>query len=198
MQNDLQSIKSHYTQADLNTTILTALQHAGKDIEALTRDDISVFDEFHIGGRRATRALAQLIAPLSDKIMLDVGCGVGGPARTLAAEFGCQVIGLELVDAYCQAAHMLTSRVGLDDKVSFQPGSALDLPFDDRSFDIVWTQHLSMNIEDKIQLFSEIGRVLRPGGGWALCMKPVLGPFPPSISPCLGRETPRSVFYSPL
>jgi ubiquinone/menaquinone biosynthesis C-methylase UbiE len=100
--------------------------------------------------------------------VLDVGSGLGGPARTLAAEFGCSVTGIDLTEEFCRAAEMLTERVGLSDKVKFNVGSALEMPFDNNSFDVVWTQFAGMNIADKDKLYAEFRRVLRPGGVLAL------------------------------
>lgn len=159
---------NHYGQDNLEAIILTSLENAGKNVNTLTREDIATFDEFHFGGRTETRALAELAQLEKGMRVLDVGSGVGGAARTLAGEFGCQVTGLELTEAFCRAAEMLTDRVSLSDKVSFHQGSALDMPFEEGSFDAVWLQHVSMNIEDKGQLFCEIQRVVRSGGRLAI------------------------------
>ena len=158
------SINRQYGQPDLGAKLLTALQAAGKDIDALTPADLAPFEEIHIRGREATRELAQLSQLREGMEVLDVGSGLGGPARTLASEFGCQVTGIDLTENYCQAAEMLTARLGLDDKVTIQQGSALDMPFDDEAFDAVWMQHMAMNIADKDHLYSEVRRVLRLGG----------------------------------
>ena len=163
-----ESVNRYYGQPDLSAKILAALQRAGKDLDGLTRDDLAPFDEFHIRGRAATTELAAAAGLREGTAVLDVGSGIGGPARTLAAEFGCQVTGLDLTEEYCQAAAMLTERVGLSDKVSIRHGNALKMPFDDETFDQVWMQHTWMNIEDKGRLFGEIRRVLRPGGRLAL------------------------------
>lgn len=161
------SINQQYGQTDLGSRILTTLQNAGKNIDALTRAELSTFDEFHIGGVAETRKLATF-ANFRDGIhVLDVGSGIGGPARTLAAEYGCQVTGLDLTEEFCRAAEMLTARVGLAEQVSFRQGNALDMPFDDSAFDAVWTQFAGMNIEDKPRLYSQIRRVLRNGGIFA-------------------------------
>ncbi len=100
--------------------------------------------------------------------VLDVGGGLGGPARTIASEIGCQVTVLDLTEEYCRVGEMLTARTGLSDRVAFRHGDALAMPFADGSFDAVWTQHATMNIEDKEGLYAEIHRVLRPGGRHAL------------------------------
>lgn len=163
-----ETITNHYGQNDLEEKVLSALENAGKDINTLSRDDIASFDEFHFGGRAETRALARLAELEKGMHVLDVGSGVGGAARTLAGEFGCQVTGLDLTEAFCRAAEMLTNRVGLGDIVSFHQGSALDMSFEDESFDAAWLQHVSMNIEDKRQLFGEIQRVIRSGGRLAI------------------------------
>ena len=162
------AINRYYGQPDLSANILDALQRAGKDLNALTRDDLAPFDEFHIRGRAATMELASAAALREGMAALDVGSGVGGPARTLAAEFGCHVTGLDLTEEYCRAAEMLTDHVGLSEKVTIRQGNALEMPFEDGAFDVVLMHHTAMNIEDKERLFDEIRRVLRPGGRVAL------------------------------
>lgn len=164
MQTYEQSIAETYARPDLETIILTAYENAGKDLDRLTRADISTFDEFHIEGLEATRELARLAKLEHDTRVLDVGSGVGGPARTLAAEFDCTVTGIDLVEEYCSVAEMLTDRVGLSERATFHHQNALDLSFEDATFDVVWLQHVSMNIEDKPRLFEELHRVLESDG----------------------------------
>ncbi len=161
-------INNQYGQTDLSARILSRLQRAGKNLDALTLDDLASFDQLHAGGRAATRALAQMANLRPGMRVLDIGSGVGGPARTLAAEYGCQVVGLDLTETFCEAAEMLTRKVGLGNQATFKQGSALDLPFDDGSFDAVWTQNTIMNINDKAKVFAEAHRVLRPRGILAL------------------------------
>lgn len=180
------AINKQYGQADLSAKILDTLDGVGKDLNALTLDDLALFDQLHAGGREATRALAKMAGLRPGMKVLDIGSGVGGPARTLAAEFGCQVIGLDLTETFCEAAEILTARVGLADRVTFRQGSALDLPFDDESFDAVWTQNTIMNVADKAQLFNEAHRVLRLKGVLAL-EAIMMGPLP---------EIPYPVFWA--
>lgn len=161
-------ITDHYGQSNLETKILSDLEKAGKNINSLTRNDIASFDEFHFGGRVETRTLANLARLKKGMHVLDVGSGIGGAARTLAGEFGCQVTGLDLTEEYCRTAEMLTNLVGLGDRVAFHQGSALDMTFKDESFDAAWLQHVSMNIENKRQLFDEIHRVIHSGGRLAI------------------------------
>lgn len=167
MTRNEQLVNEHYGLIDISARILEGLLSAGKDIHNLTRDDLASFDEFHAGGRESTRELARLAALSPGTKVLDVGSGIGGPARTLAAEFGCSVRGVDLTDEYCRAARMLTEKLGMSEQVGFQCGNALRMPFEDASFDIVWSQNTLMNVEDKLQLFREVARVLRPGGCFA-------------------------------
>ncbi len=159
-----QSLQNHYSQTRLIDTILKALRDAGLDPDNLTRDDLSLLDEFHIRGQAATRDLAPLAQLSAAHQVLDLGCGVGGPARLLAAQYGCQVVGLDLVEAYCEAATELTRRVGQAGEVQFRQGDMRAMPFASASFDRVWSQHTQMNIPDKAAMAREVRRVLRPGG----------------------------------
>ncbi len=164
----LKSMNAHYSHAELTDRIRTSFEQGGKDLGSLTRDDLTVFDEFHVKGRSATRELADIAGIPEGIRLLDIGCGVGGPARTLAAERGCRVIGLEIVEEYCRAAHRLTASVHLDNRVAYTNGNAGELPFAGGVFDMVWIQHVTMNIEQKRRLFKEIRRVLRTKGRIAM------------------------------
>ena len=198
-----QSISDQYGQSDLSSKILTALQDAGKDIDSLTTNDLSSFDQHHSGGLAATRELASLVGLREGIRVLDVGSGVGGPARTLATEYGCDVTGIDLTEEYCLAAEMLTARLGLEARVRFHCGSALDMPFDDGTFDVVWMQNSSMNIPDKENLYSEVRRVLRIGGSLATQdvlsgpVEPLYYPVPwaadSSLSSMIGAEDLRNL-----
>lgn len=195
MTDYVKSINDQYSQANLEANILAALERGGKDIEALTREDITSFDEFHIRGRKATRELAGLVDLQRNTRVLDLGCGIGGAARTLAAEFECEVTGLDLVKEYCRTAEMLTDRVGLSDRVSFRHGDAMDMPFDDASFDVVWSQHTIMNIEDKARLFDRVRRVLRPEGRFVL-FEVCAGSAAPSYFPVPWANEPSISFLT--
>lgn len=164
VENYEQAINAHYGKPALDAKILAALVAAGAGLGPLTRESLGDFDEFHYGGVKETRALARLARLPPGHHLLDVGCGLGGPARTLAAEFGCTLIGLDLSEDFCQAAEMLTLRLGLGGQVSFRQGNALHIPFDDATFDLVWMQHVAMNVPDKHRLFQQLNRVLKPGG----------------------------------
>ncbi len=164
----MEPVAAHYAHQGLEQRLLSALVAAGLDIDRLEIADLAPIDEFHIGGRRATLEFAQQLR-LSDGLqVLDVGCGLGGASRCLASEFGCQVTGIDLSEEYCQVASMFAQRLGLASRVSYRQSNALDLPFADSSFDLLWTQHASMNIADKTGLYTEMWRVRKPGGRLAI------------------------------
>ncbi len=158
------SVQRHYTRSDLADRIFDALRRAGADLDALRVDDLGPIDEFHIRGREATTELADLGALSPGTSVLDVGCGIGGPSRALAVGYGCRVTGIDLVSEYCRVAELLALRACRDQWVRYAQASALDLPFADGTFDVAWTQHASMNIEDKPRLYGEMFRVVKPGG----------------------------------
>lgn len=158
------SVGEHYGFGGVLERVLEGLKRAGKDIDALSIDDLAPIDEFHTRGRDSTLELTALAQLQPTHQVLDVGCGLGGSARHIACEFECQVTGLDLTQEYVEVANELTRIVGLSDRVHCVQGSALDQPFADDSFDVVWTEHAQMNIEDKERFYAEIGRVLRPGG----------------------------------
>ncbi|MDH3942877.1 MAG: methyltransferase domain-containing protein [Anaerolineae bacterium] len=164
MNDRAENVVRHYATGDIRARILKALEDSGVDLEAVSREDLGKFDHMHFGGLDATREMAALVGLTPGMRVLDVGSGVGGPARTLAAEYGCTVVGLDLTEEYVLAAEMLTEMVGLDDQVSFRQGDALEMPFDDGEFDVVWFQSSMMNIPQKERLIGQTRRVLRPGG----------------------------------
>jgi len=160
----MDDVARHYGLADLLNTILDRLADSGKDLNALESDDLAAVDEFHIRGREATVELASLASARSNERVVDVGSGLGGSSRYLAAEHACRVDGVDLTPEYCEVARELTRRVRLTERVEFHCASALAMPFDDQTFDLAWTQHVQMNIADKAGLYREIHRVLKPGG----------------------------------
>jgi SAM-dependent methyltransferase len=190
-----ESVQAHYTRSDLGSLILAALEKAGKDLNRLTPEDLAPIDEFHIRGRAATLELARAASVDSGKHLLDVGSGVGGTSRCLAREFGCRVTGIDLTDEYCRAAAMLSDRIGLAELVDYRQGDATNLPFPDASFDIVWTEHVAMNIPDKPKLYQEMYRVLKPGGTLAI-YDILAGPSGPVLFPVPWARSPESSFLA--
>ena len=163
-----QAVADHYGKRDLAQTILAALRAAGKDVDRLTIDDLAPVDEFHTGGRNASARLAQLAEVKAGQRVLDVGCGIGGPSRYLASTFGCEVTGIDLTAEFVEVAIMLAERTGFSGKVTYRQGNALDLPFPDAAFDLVWSQNAAMNIEDRARLYGEMRRVLKTSGRLAI------------------------------
>ncbi len=161
-------VASHYTQTGLSLAIQTALKSVVGDERSASIDDLAPVDEFHIGGRGASQHLFdQLDLSPADRV-LDVGAGIGGTARFVAHTYGSKVTGIDLTPEFCSVAGELTGLVGLSELVSVEQGSALDMPYDDNSFDAAYMMHVGMNISDKPALFLEIRRVLRPGGVFAI------------------------------
>ena len=187
---------SHWEREHLAESILAALTAAGKDIDVLTIDDLAVTDQFHGGGKPATLRLARLLGARAGMRVLDVGGGLGGPARTLAAEFGCHVTVVDLTESFVRAARELTARLRLADRVSHLVGNALDLQVEPGTFDVVWTQNSGMNIADKERLYAGFHRVLRPGGLLAL-QEPMAGPTQPPVFPLLWARDASTSFLRP-
>lgn len=195
-------VSARYTFDDLEEHILNGLRVAGIDSEHVTIETLAPADQLHSGGLRATLEMIILSEGAGDRA-LDVGGGLGGPARALASRTGRHVTVLDLTPAFLKAGAALTARMGLSDRVIFQQGDALAMPFADGSFDLVWTQHASMNITDKKRLYDEIYRVLRPGGRFILHdhmagpVQPLHFPVPwasePSISHLIAPEEARDL-----
>jgi len=162
------AVARHYGRDGLIRRLLVALSEAGKDIEHLSIDDLAPVDEFHSRRRRATEELARLLAPTATDRVVDIGSGLGGPARYLAATYGCRVSGVDLTPEFVAAATELTRRSGLAGMVDFQVGSALALPLPDAGFDLGWTQNVAMNIADRARWYAEMHRALKPGGRLAI------------------------------
>ena len=161
-------IREHYSATGLTNRINAALSAAlatiAPESQALTVAQLAPLDQFHTRGILATGELAAAARLDPSTRVLDLGCGLGGPARYLAATFGCKVTGVDLSPAFIDAATYLTARCGLSDRATFQVGDALHLPFDDAFFDAVFLQHVAMNIEDRTALYAGVHRILAHGG----------------------------------
>jgi ubiquinone/menaquinone biosynthesis C-methylase UbiE len=184
-------VESYYTRGRLEDSILQALTRAGKDLANLTHGDLAALDEFHAGGREATQELAAQMELRPGLHLLDVGSGIGGPARFFAAEHGCRVTGVDLTEEFVFVSRSLTRRTKLDHAVEFLHGSALALPFGTANFDRAYTIHAGMNIADKLGLFREVRRVLKPEGLFAILdlMRTAEGPIRYPVPWALTKET---------
>jgi SAM-dependent methyltransferase len=162
------SLSAHYSAQDIEARILASLRAAGLNPdERLSPEDLAALDHFHTGGLHATRELVEDARIRAEDRVLDLGAGLGGAARLLAAEIGCRVDCIEMSADYCTGAALLNRLTGLQDRITVHPGSALELPFPDRTFDVVWMQNVGMNIQDKQMLYAEIARVLTKSGRFA-------------------------------
>lgn len=164
MTDSIIKVRERYNATGLTGRIKSVLTTLAPESETLTVAQLAPLDQFHTRGILATAELASAAGLDSSTRVMDLGCGIGGPARYLAATFGCEVTGIDLSSAFIDAATYLTARCGLADRVTFQVGDALHLPFADASFDAVFLQHVAMNIEDRGALYAEVRRILAPGG----------------------------------
>lgn len=162
------ALTAHYTTGTLRDSFMAGIRASGADPDALNFADIENGDEFHTGGGVATDALLAQV-PLSRGMrVVDIGCGVGGPARKLAHHHGCEVTGVDLTPEFVDLATDLSARCGLSALTRFRVGSATDLPVEDGSQDLALLLHVGMNIPDKQALMTEAFRVLTPGGHFAI------------------------------
>jgi SAM-dependent methyltransferase len=161
-------VREHYATASLGERVDAALARVGLSEGPIDWPALAPIDEFHTGGLAATREVVAALDPGPGDRILDVGSGLGGPARLIAAQRGCDVTGIDLTPEYVAVAERLTQRTGLGERVRFVCGDALELPFDDASFDAAITLHVAMNIADRARLYAAIRRVLAPGGRFAL------------------------------
>ena len=159
---------AEYATANLGERIVAALKDAGIPPEKWTPEILGPADQIHGGGLQQTQVHAALVSITSDMHLLDIGCGIGGPARYFATEFGCRVTGIDLTDEYIDAASLLTQKIGLSDRVAFDCGDATALPYDDASFDMAWALNVTMNIEDRAGFYAGVHRVLKPGGRFCI------------------------------
>jgi SAM-dependent methyltransferase len=181
-----EKVNRHYGWSGLMESIEAEIRRNGIEPTEVTVDELAPVDNYHWHRLAGTLALARAAAISATDHVLDVGGGIGGPARQLAHRFGCHVTVLDLTAEYCAVGQTLTSWTSLEDKVSFECASALAMPFADGSFDVAWTQHASMNIEDKARLYQEMARVVRVGGRLAF-FDVLAGPTSRSTSRSRGR-----------
>lgn len=164
----LSEAASHYQTFPARDAILAALARRGFAQDSLTPDRLAPFDQLHTGGAPATAALLARLSPKPDDHVLDVGSGLGGPARMLAAMAGCRVTGIDITPRFVADAAFFTDCTKQTQRVTFQEGSATALPFADRTFDAAWHIHMAMNVADKAAMYAEIFRVLKPGATLAI------------------------------
>lgn len=192
MGND---ITSHYTKGDLLVRLRQALLDDGADPDHPSLEALAPYDQFHGRGLEATIEIANMARISATDHVLDVGSGIGGPARYIAHHKGVRVTGIDLTTEFCEVARHLTQALGLADRVAFEQGDALAMPFDDATFDGAYSMNVSMNIEDKAAFYAEIHRVLRPGA-WLILSEIAQGPNQGLGFPTPWARTAASSFLS--
>lgn len=180
-------VEQHYSGDSLAERILSAASQTG--VTDFTPVALAPADEFHTGGLQSTRELANFAGLTPGTAVIDLGCGIGGPSRILASEFGCTVTGIDLTAEFIRTAQVLSVRCGLTDNPTFQQANALGLPFPDASFDVAWTQHVVMNIADRDTFYREAARVL-PAGARLVFFDILQGPAGPVHFPAPWARTP--------
>lgn len=179
------TVKAHYNPSNLVVKIQQGLKQAGKSLEKLQSKDLSLLDQLHTGGAKATISLLKKTHPKPGDQVLDAGCGIGGSSRLMVELFGCQVTGVDISEMFIDTADFLTRHTHLEHQVQFQTASLLDMPFEDHSFDLILCQHVLMNLQDKETVIRDFFRILKPGGKLVLHeitqgshMEPFLLPVP--------------------
>ncbi|MFI5695021.1 class I SAM-dependent methyltransferase [Kribbella sp. NPDC051586] len=162
------TVPAQYVTGRVREGIEQALVAGGKDLDGLKPVDLAMVEDYHTGGRPATVQLVDLLGLSPESEVLDDGAGIGGTARYLADRFGCSVTAVDLSNEYCETAHWLDQLVGLDGKIVVRQGDVTSLPLDDASVDVVFSQHVQMNVARKDRLYQEARRVLRDGGRLAV------------------------------
>lgn len=194
-QDNSALVQAHYTTDDIAGRILAAVRTVTGEGTPITPDVLAPIDHFHGGGLAATRDLVAALQPQAGERLLDIGSGLGGPARWIASTFKCHVTGIDLTAAFCRAAEQLTRETGLTGQVRIVEGSALALPFEAASFDRAYSQNVVMNIADKPAFYREAWRVLKPGALLALS-NAAAGPNGPPYFPAPWATTPEASFLS--
>lgn len=162
------ALADHWAKGDVYAVIVAALQKASKPLDGLTVEDLAPVDHFHARGLPATIELADRLPVSAGQHILDIGCGLGGPARYFAKRFGCRVTGIDITPPFVEAANKLSALLGMQGQVSIELGDGQRLPYADGAFDGAYAQHVTMNVADRPAFFREAHRVLRSGAFLAL------------------------------
>lgn len=194
-QDNSALVRAHYTTDDIAGRIVAAVRKVIGDEAPITPDVLAQIDHFHGGGLASTRDLVAALQPEAGERLLDIGSGIGGPARWIAATVKCHVTGIDLTPAFCRAAEQLNEVTGLAAQVRIVEGSALALPFEAASFDRAYSQNVVMNIADKPGFYREAWRVLKPGALLALS-NAAAGPNGLPYFPAPWATTPDESFLS--
>jgi ubiquinone/menaquinone biosynthesis C-methylase UbiE len=188
-------IFAHYSRGNLLDRLNAALREDGVDPEHPSIESLAPYDQFHSRGLEATLDVARLMQAGPGDHILDIGSGLGGPARYFASRFGCRVTGIDLTPEFCDVARHLTRLLKLEDRVRVELGDALSMPFAAASFDGAYSMNVSMNIADKHAFYREIHRVLKPGG-WLVLSELAKGEGPEPDYPTAWAASANTSFLS--
>ena len=191
----MSDVTSHYTRGDLLARLEAALKGDGLDPRRPDLERLAPYDHFHGRGLEATKEMADSLQIGAGDHILDVGIGIGGPARYMAQRFGCRVTGIDLTAEFCEVARHLNRLLGFAGKVAFEQGDALRMPFADATFDGAYSMNVSMNIADKAALYREIRRVLKPGA-WLVLSEIAKGAGAPMDYPTPWSRTAQTSFLA--
>ena len=189
------NVVNHYSRGDLLLRLNAALADDSVDPSRPQIDTLAPYDQFHGRGLEATQEIAAMLKVAPTDHLLDVGSGIGGPARYMAHRFGCRVTGIDLTAEYCEVARHLTRLLAMESQVEFELGDALAMPFADARFDGAYSMNVSMNIADKAALYGEVRRVLKPGS-WLMLSELAKGPGAPLDYPTPWAATASTSFLA--
>jgi SAM-dependent methyltransferase len=162
------SIAEHWAKSDVYALIVDALNKAGKDLDNLSVEDLAPVDQFHARGLPATVELADALPVTPHDHLIDIGCGIGGPARYMAGRFQCRVSGIDITPPYVEAGNKLSALLRMQQQVRIELGDGERLPYANEQFDGGYSQHVTMNVSDRPKFYAEAFRVLKPGAFFAL------------------------------
>ena len=188
-------VTGHYGRGSLLERLEAALAEDGADPARPSLEALAPYDQFHTRGLEATKEIADVLEVAPHHHLLDIGSGIGGPARYMHSRFGCRVTGIDLTAEFCDVAHHLTGRLGFGEAVRFEHGDALAMPFAEASFDGAYSMNVSMNIADKGAFYREVRRVLK-AGGWLMLSEIAKGPGPEVDYPVPWAAGPEASFLS--
>ena len=182
MTEDEVRVQRYYGERPLLSRIEASLRTAGVDPLKPGHRDLWAFDQMHSRGIAATQEHAGRARIKAGMYVLDLGCGIGGVSRYLAAECGCRVAAVDLTPGFVELAGILNEHCGLADQIAVQCANALALPFADGVFDHVLSYAMTMNVPDKQTFAHQVARVLKPGGLFS-CNEVAQGPAGTPIFP---------------
>jgi ubiquinone/menaquinone biosynthesis C-methylase UbiE len=193
------SVEDHYagddTGSDMASRILAAVRAVYGSDAAITPETLAPLDHFNGRGLAATQELVALLEAHAGESLLDIGSGIGGPARWIAMQYGCMVTGVDVTAAFCEAARALNAACGVADRVQIFEGTALALPFPKASFDRAYSHGVLMSIADKVGVYREVCRMLKPGGRLVLFQQNA-GPNGPPEFPVPWAAVPEESFLA--